>query len=43
MTKKQIKEKNNQNRVLVRFNTGSRIHKNAKDYRREKRWNEYSE
>ena len=30
MTKKQIKAKNNKNRVLVLFNTGTRTHKSAK-------------
>ena len=36
MTKKQIKEKNNRNRVRVLFNTGTRTHKSAKDYDRKK-------
>ena len=34
MTKKQLKEKNKLNRVLVPFNTGSRTHKTVKDYNR---------
>ena len=34
MTKKQIKEKNRKNRVLVTFNTGTRTFKSAKDYNR---------
>lgn len=34
MTKKQIKEKNRKNRVLVTFNTGIRTFKSAKDYNR---------
>lgn len=36
MTKKQKKAKNNENRVLVTFNTGTRTHKNKKDYNRKK-------
>lgn len=36
MTKKQIKEKNNRDRVRVLFNTGTRTHKSAKDYDRKK-------
>ena len=36
MTKKQKKAKNNENRVLVTFNTGTRIHKSKKDYNRKK-------
>ena len=40
MTKKQMKEKNKKNRVLVPMNTGSRVHKSAKDYKRIKRWTE---
>ena len=36
MTKKQIKEKNRKNRVMVMFNTGTRTHKNAKDYDRKR-------
>ena len=36
MTKKQKKVKNNENRVLVTFNTGTRTHKNKKDYNRKK-------
>jgi len=34
MTKKQIKEKNRKNRVMVGFNTGTRTFKSAKDYSR---------
>ena len=34
MTKKQIKEKNRKNRVMVGFNTGTRTFKSAKDYDR---------
>jgi predicted secreted protein len=34
MTKKQIKEKNKKNRVMVNFNTGTRTFKSAKDYSR---------
>lgn len=34
MTKKQIKEKNKQNRVRTMFNTGTRVHKSKKDYNR---------
>ena len=34
MTKKQIKEKNRKNRVMVMFNTGTRTFKSAKDYSR---------
>lgn len=34
MTKKQIKEKNKSQRVLVLMNTGTRVHKSAKDYDR---------
>ncbi len=36
MTKKQIKEKNKKNRVMVEFNTGTRTFKSAKDYDRKK-------
>lgn len=36
MTKKQIKEKNRKNRVMVGFNTGTRTFKSAKDYDRKK-------
>lgn len=36
MTKKQKKAKNNENRVLVTFNTGTRTHKSKKDYNRKK-------
>lgn len=36
MTKKQIKEKNKKNRVMVGFNTGTRTFKSAKDYNRKK-------
>ena len=36
MTKKQKKAKNNENRVLVAFNTGTRTHKSKKDYNRKK-------
>ena len=35
MTKKQMKEKNNRNRVRVLFNTGTRTHKSAKDWDRQ--------
>lgn len=35
MTKKQMKEWNKKNRVLVPFNTGTRTHKNKKDYNRQ--------
>jgi len=38
MTKKQMKEKNKKQRVLVFMNTGTRTHKNAKEYKRAKRW-----
>jgi len=31
MTKKQRREQNKKNRVLVPFNTGTRTHKNKKD------------
>lgn len=31
MTKKQEKERNKKNRVLVPFNTGTRVHKDKKD------------
>lgn len=31
-----MKEKNNKNRVRVLFNTGTRTHKNAKDWNRQK-------
>lgn len=34
MTKKQLKERNKQNRVLVPFNTGVRTFKSNKDYSR---------
>ena len=34
MTKKQIKEKNKKNRVMVGFNTGTRTFKSVKDYSR---------
>lgn len=36
MTKKEKKEKNRQQRVLVTFNTGQRTHKSKKDYNRQK-------
>lgn len=36
MTKKQIKEKNRKNRVMVGFNTGTKTFKSAKDYDRKK-------
>lgn len=36
MTKKQLKEKNKKNRLLIPFNTGTRTHKSAKDYDRKK-------
>lgn len=36
MTKKQIKEKNNKDRVRVLFNIGTRTHKSAKDWNRQK-------
>lgn len=36
MTKKQIKEKNKKNRVMARFNTGTRTFKSVKDYDRKK-------
>lgn len=36
MTKKQIKEKNKKNRVIIGFNTGIRTFKSAKDYNRKK-------
>ena len=36
MTKKQKKVKDKQKRVLVPFNTGTRTHKNKKDYNRKK-------
>lgn len=36
MTKKQLKEKNRKNRVIVTFNTGTRTFKSAKDYDRKK-------
>lgn len=36
MTKKQIKEKNRKNRVMVGFNIGTRTFKSAKDYNRKK-------
>jgi predicted secreted protein len=36
MTKKQIKEKNRKNRVIVGFNTGTRTFKSAKGYDRKK-------
>ena len=32
------KEKAKEQRVLVRFNTGCRTMKSAKDYKRQKRW-----
>lgn len=32
--KKMLKARNAQKRVLVRFNTGTRTHKSAKDYSR---------
>lgn len=38
MTKKQMKEKNKKQRVLIFMNTGTRTHKNAKGYKRIKRW-----
>ena len=34
------KQKNKKNRVLIPMNTGTRIHKSAKDYKRIKRWQE---
>lgn len=34
MTKKQEKERNKKNRVMVNFNTGTRTHKSKKDYNR---------
>ena len=34
MTKKEQKAKNNEQRVLVRFNTGTRTHKSRKAYDR---------
>lgn len=36
MNKKQKKQKNAEKRVLVPFNTGTRTHKNKKDYNRQK-------
>ena len=39
-TTKAQKEKNKKKRVLVPMNTGTRTHKSAKDYKREKRWKE---
>ena len=36
MTKKQMKEQNNRNRVMVYFNTGTRTHSTPKDYDRKK-------
>ena len=41
MTKKQIKEKNKKNRVLVPFNTGTRTHKSAKYPSRNERKNNF--
>lgn len=34
--KKERKEKNKKNRVLIQFNTGTRTHKSKKDYDRKK-------
>ena len=34
MTKKEIKERNKLQRVFVPINTGTRVHKSAKDYDR---------
>jgi hypothetical protein len=36
MTKKQMKAKNNEQRVRATFNIGQRTHKSAKDYDRKK-------
>ena len=36
MTKKEIKERNKLQRVFVPMNTGTRVHKSAKDYDRRK-------
>lgn len=38
MTKKQQKEIAKRQRVMVQFNTGTRIHKSKRDYVRQKRW-----
>ena len=38
MTKKQKKEQDKKQRVITLFNTGTRTHKNPKDYKRIKRW-----
>ena len=38
MTKKQKKERDKLNRVLVPMNTGTRVHKSPKDYKRQKCW-----
>ncbi len=34
MTKKQMKEMNKRNRVMIIMNTGTRVYKSAKDYDR---------
>lgn len=41
MTKKQIKVKNNRNRVWVSFNTGTRTHKNEKISNKRNRKNKF--
>lgn len=40
MTKKQKKERDKKQRVLVPFNIGTRTHKNKRDYKRKKNWKE---
>ena len=42
-TKKQKKEDAKRLRVCVPFNTGERIHKSPRDYKRVKRWAESDE
>lgn len=36
MTKKQLKEKNSRQRVMVKMNTGERVYKSEKDYDRQR-------
>jgi len=38
MTKKEKREQDKKQRVLVEFNTGERMHRSKKDYQRKKDW-----
>ena len=40
MTKKEKRERDKKQRVLVPFNIGERIHKSKKDDKRKKKWKE---